>query len=110
MKKLSAIICLLLVFSLLCSCAKEGESGSYDSAADFTKEDGELYSDVPHERYDGYIFRILNAKTQSSASVLDAETVTGDNLNEAIFVPKHRHRTVCCENFTETQRDCLFDG
>ena len=86
MKKLSAIICLLLVFSLLCSCAKEGESGSYDSAADFTKEDGELYADVPHERYDGYIFRILNAKTQSSASVLDAETVTGDNLNEAIFV------------------------
>ncbi|MBQ3527046.1 MAG: hypothetical protein IJA52_00625 [Clostridia bacterium] len=86
MKKFVSVICIILAFCLLCSCAKESGMGDYDSAADFTKEDGELYSDVPHERYDGYIFRILNAKTQSSASCLDAETVTGDNLNEAIFV------------------------
>ncbi len=86
MKKLFAVISLLLVFCLLASCGEGTAGEEYDKAADFTDEDGELYSDVPRERYDGYIFRILNAKTQTTASAMDTDTVTGDNLNEAVFV------------------------
>lgn len=86
MKKIIPFICFLLaLFLALSSCSKKKEQGDYDTAADFTKEDGELFQSVPDQRYDDFVFRILNTDVGSSASNMDAETVDGNNLNEAVF-------------------------
>ena len=85
MKKFISIICVLLSLSLLCSCKDKKTESDYDHAADFTEADGEIYKSVPTERYEDYIFRILNAKTDSDASFMDTDTVTGENLNEALY-------------------------
>lgn len=86
MKKLFiSLICLLISASMLFSCNKIESSETYDTAADFTDEDGEIFKDVPKERYDSYTFRVLNAKAGSSASRMDTEKVDGDNLNDALY-------------------------
>ena len=82
--------CLLLVLGLVLSfvgCKKEASGGhTYDSAADFREEEGELFSDVPTGSYDGHTFTILNARTGSSASRMDTETLEGDTLNTALYL------------------------
>gem|GEM_PF-2339446 len=79
--------CLLLVLGLALSfagCKKEASGGhTYDSAAE---EEGELFSDVPTGSYDGHTFTILNARTGSSASRMDTETLEGDTLNTALYL------------------------
>ncbi|MBQ2729715.1 MAG: hypothetical protein IJF69_02970 [Clostridia bacterium] len=85
MKKILSVICILLTLSLLVSCKEGKNEDDYDHAADFTKEDGKIFEDVPDERYAGYTFRVLNAKVGSSASHMDTETIDGNNLNEALF-------------------------
>lgn len=84
-KLLISLLCLLISVSMLFSCNKKETDGDYDTAADFTPEDGEIFADVPNERYDSYTFRVLNAKAGSSASRMDTETVDGDNLNDALY-------------------------
>ncbi len=92
MKKLISFFCILLALSLLLpSCAKKTGSDDYDHAADFTEEDGEIYKSVPTDRYNGYEFCILNARATTSASLMDADTVIGDSLNEALL---HRNFNV----------------
>ncbi|MBE6587040.1 MAG: hypothetical protein E7647_01335 [Ruminococcaceae bacterium] len=92
MKKLISIISIILALLLLLpSCTKKTGSDDYDHAADFTEEDGEIYKSVPKERYNGYEFCILNARAGTSASVMDADTVVGDSLNEALL---HRNFNV----------------
>ncbi len=86
MRRLLSLICIILSFSLLFSCSEEKkDKDEYDHAADFTKEDGEIYLDVPTARYGGAAFRIYNAKTGSVASKLDSESINGDKLSDILF-------------------------
>lgn len=82
-------ICLLLAVGLAVSIAgcREKKSGgyTYDSAADFRPEEGELFADVPKDNFDGYTFTVLNARTGSSASAMDTDTLEGDTLNETLY-------------------------
>lgn len=92
MKRLIGFFCILLALSMLLpSCTKKSGDDDYDHAADFTEEDGEIYQSVPQERYKGYEFCILNARASTSASLMDADTVVGDSLNEALL---HRNFNV----------------
>ena len=83
-------VCLLLAAGFvlgLAGCNEKASGGhTYDSAADFREEEGELFSDVPTGSYDGYTFTILNARTGSSASSMDTETLEGDTLNTTLYL------------------------
>ncbi len=58
------IICALICIPMLWGCNKSIESMTpYDSAVDFRPEEGEIFTDVPKERYENYPFRVLSAKT-----------------------------------------------
>lgn len=85
MKKLISVICIILVLSLLSSCNQKTSTGEYDSAADFREDEGDIYDSVPDERYEDYVFRILNGDTGSDAAYMDAESIAGNNLNEALY-------------------------
>ena len=85
MKKFLSLVCIIAALSLLPSCTQKKTAGEYDSAADFRAEEGDIYDSVPNERYENYVFRILNAVTASEASSLDTETIAGNNLNEALY-------------------------
>ncbi|MBR6676732.1 MAG: hypothetical protein IKL24_05315 [Clostridia bacterium] len=87
MKKALSLVCVLLaLLMILPSCQKKADSGEYDHSADFTEEDGEIYKSVPTTRYKDYEFCILNARmgAGTSASLMDAEGIMGDSLNEAL--------------------------
>lgn len=82
-------ICLLLAIGLaagLTGCGGKQSGGhTYDTAADFRLEEGELFADVPPGSFDEYTFTILNARTGSSASNMDTDTLEGDTLNETLY-------------------------
>ncbi|MCI8610340.1 MAG: hypothetical protein HFE66_00285 [Clostridiales bacterium] len=82
-------ICLLLAIGLaagLAGCGRKQSGGhTYDTAADFRPEEGELFADVPTGSFDEYTFTILNARTGSSASKMDTDTLEGDTLNETLY-------------------------
>lgn len=82
-------VCLLLAVGLaagLVGCGKKKSEGhTYDTAADFRPEDGELFADVPTGSFDEYTFTILNATTGSAASHMATDTLEGDTLNESLY-------------------------
>lgn len=82
-------VCMLLAVGLaagLAGCGKKKSEGhTYDTAADFRPEEGELFADVPSGSFDEYTFTILNATTGSSASHMDTDTLEGDTLNETLY-------------------------
>ncbi|MDD6095197.1 MAG: hypothetical protein PUC29_05595 [Clostridia bacterium] len=88
MKKTAVLLLVLLL--ILSSCAgknnSDGQTGD-TSVFDyqFTEADGELYESVPTGSCKGYVFRILNARTSSPASNMDAEEYTGDVIDDEIF-------------------------
>lgn len=85
MKKTALILAVSLLLTSLIGCDKSGSKGGRDSKADFTKEDGEIYADVPVRDWKGTKFVILNANTDSPASKLTMEETDGNNLNDAVF-------------------------
>ncbi len=109
MKKNIVKICaLFLVIAMLLSlfgCKKGKEDYIYDSAADFRPEEGEIFADVPKGEYDGYVFCVLNGRNGLPSSAVDAETITGAVLDDAVYYRNHNVETrlnVVIEEIRET--------
>lgn len=84
---------LLCAASLLTLAGCKGTVGgyTYDSAADFREDEGEVFADVPKGEYGGYVFRILNGRNGLPSTAVDAETLTGSVLSDKVF---HRNLNV----------------
>lgn len=78
-------LCLAMLFSFA-GCKKGGGGYTYDSAADFREDEGEIFADVPKGEYGGYTFRILNGRNGLPSSAVDAETLTGSVLSDKVFM------------------------
>ncbi len=89
MKKriIKAVSFLLVSLIVLASagCKKSEGEYTYDTAADFREDEGEIFADVPTGEYDGYVFLILNGKNGLPSSKVDSETLTGSVLGDAIY-------------------------
>ena len=71
---------------MLWGCNKSIESMTpYDSAVDFRPEEGEIFTDVPKERYENYPFRVLSAKTGLVSSKVDSDSITGSTVSDSIY-------------------------
>lgn len=57
----------------------------YDNAVDFRPEEGEIFADVPVERYENYHFRVLSAKTGLVSSRVDSDSITGSTVSDSIY-------------------------
>ena len=80
------IICALICIPMLWGCNKTVESMTpYDSAVDFRPEEGEIFMDVPKERYENYHFRVLSAKTGLVSSKVDSDSITGSTVSDSIY-------------------------
>lgn len=62
---------------------KSDESEAYDSSYDASYD--ELYSDLPTGNYDGWEFVMLNNISNFAYTMMTAEDLTGDNINDAIY-------------------------
>lgn len=91
---------LMLGFS---SCKDGGGGYTYDEAADFREEEGEIFADVPAGEYKGYVFNVLNAKTGLTSSKIDAESLMGSTLNNAIYKRNRNVETRLNITVTETR-------
>lgn len=88
MIKLAAL--LLAIGVLLCSCTGKTDSdgeNKEDNLYDyqFTESEKELFGSVPTDSCRGFTFKILNARTSSPASNMDAEELTGDVIDDTVF-------------------------
>ncbi len=80
------LTCLVLCMPLLWGCNKSIEEMTpYDSAVDFRPEEGEIFTDVPVERYENYHFRVLSAKTGLVSSKVDSDSITGATVSDSIY-------------------------
>ena len=82
-KALSAMLAAAMLLSFA-GCKKESDH-TYDPAADFRADEGEIFQDVPTGEYDGHIFTILNGTNGLPSSKVDSETITGSVLGDAIY-------------------------
>lgn len=83
--KIAAGVAALSLSFTLFSCKGEAGGYTYDTAADFREEEGEIFADVPTGEYRGCVFNVLNAKTGLPSSKMDAESLMGSTLNNAIY-------------------------
>ena len=95
-KTLIKIVALCLTLAALFSLTgcKRGVGGyTYDSAADFREDEGEIFADVPKGEFGGYTFRILNGRNGLPSTAVDAETLTGSVLNDKVFMRNYNVET-----------------
>ena len=85
--RFASLLCAAAV--LMCACGKKDDEKNkpvpYDSAADFREDEGEMFQDVPRERYEGYTFRVLSAKTGNDSSKIDSDSITGSVISDAVY-------------------------
>lgn len=79
MKKLIALILLLSLFLVSC-----GGEKTPPAETDAPSED-DVFADLVQKDCSEFVFRILNARTSSPASHMDAEEYTGDVIDDEVF-------------------------
>ncbi len=83
--KIAALLLCAANLIVLSGCKGTVGGYTYDSAADFREDEGEIFADVPKGEYGGYVFRILNGRNGLPSTAVDAETLTGSVLSDKIF-------------------------
>ncbi len=91
--KICSLILALAALLSLSGCKRGGGNYTYDNAADFRPEEGEIFADVPKGEYGGYVFRILNGKNGLPSTSVDAETLTGSVLGDTVYRRNHNVET-----------------
>ncbi len=90
---IAAMLLLIALILPLSACKAAKGNYTYDTAADFPPEEGELFADVPKGEYGGYVFRILNGRNGLPSTAVDAETLTGSVLSDKVFHRNHNVET-----------------
>ena len=96
MKKILAVLLCLAMLLPLAACSETAENtdgpasqsgGDSVSPADAETEDptAALYADVPAGSYGGYTFSFLNNISNFAYTLMTAEELTGEGINDAIF-------------------------
>ena len=96
MKKILAVLLCLAMLLPLAACSETAENtdgpaaqsgGDSVSPADAETEDptAALYADVPAGSYGGYTFSFLNNISNFAYTLMSAEELTGEGINDAIF-------------------------
>lgn len=91
-------ICILLMMALLCanfaSCStteeKETENAPQESSQVETETTEEnvyaaLLAEVPTADYNGYTFQMLNNESNFAYTLMTAEEITGESINDAVY-------------------------
>jgi hypothetical protein len=84
------LLCLIVFVSLLSGCSDNSVDETTgttetDAGTSAVPEEDKLYDNLPTGNYDGYEFRILNNISNFAITDMDADTLSGDPVNDAIF-------------------------
>lgn len=97
MKTISLLLCCCFIL-IIAACSDSGESIKSTDNNDTTKAGTEiietepsLFDDLPKDDYDGYTFTILTTESNYAIIDMDAESLDGDIINDAIY---NRNRNV----------------
>ncbi len=111
-KQVSLLLCFLILCQAFAGCSeKQKEGGNQNEtspAVDETETSGEeqkeettehdaieeLYSDLPTADYGGYKFSFLNNISNFAYTIMTAEDITGEGINDAIY---NRNQKVCSD-------------
>lgn len=93
-RKLVGLIAIILLLSVLASCAGETTGGieTTSPVAEAAAEETELSDDLPEANFEGYVFRVYSRNNRWFHGRITVDELDGEVLNDAIY---NRNLKIC---------------